>query len=315
VGARVVTLASGPTLGYDKLVLSPGVDLLLDRIDGLAEAHRTGACLQAWRAGPETVALRAQLEAMPDGGTFAITIPEAPYRCPPGPYERACQVASYFKQAKPRSRVLILDENPDVVSKPALFKRVWAESYPGIVEYRPGHRTVAVDATARVIRFEIQEDVRADVMNVLPPMRAARIAVDTGLANSNGRWCNVDYRTFESTAARHVHVIGDAVQGAAQMPKSGHMANAQAKVVAAAIVAELRDQEVDPAPMLTNVCYSFVDATRAMHVASVHAYVGAERTYVPVPGSGGVSPNPSALEGLYARSWAQTIWADTVGKA
>ena len=268
---------------------------------------------QAWRAGPETVALRAQLEAMPDGGTFAITIPEAPYRCPPGPYERACQVASYFKQAKPRSRVLILDENPDVVSKAALFKRVWSESYPGIVEYRPRHRTVAVDGTARVIRFEIQEDVRADVLNVLPPMRAARIAVDTGLANSNGRWCNVDYRTFESTAARHVHVIGDAVQGAAMMPKSGHMANAQAKVVAAAIVAELRDVEVDPAPMLTNVCYSFVDATRAMHVASVHAYVDAAKTYVPVAGSGGVSSGPSALEGLYARNWAETIWADTVG--
>jgi len=312
-GARVVTLASGSTLAYDRLVLSPGVELLVDRVEGLAAAHASGRVLQAWRAGPETTALRAQLEAMPDGGTFAITIPEAPYRCPPGPYERACQVASYFKRAKPRSKVLILDENPDVVSKAALFRKVWADSYPGMVEYRPRHRTVSVDARGGLVRFEIQEDVRADVLNVLPPMRAASIAVDTGLANSNGRWCNVDYRTFESTAAKHIHVIGDAVQGAPQMPKSGHMANAQGKVVAAAIVADLHGWEIDPAPMLSNVCYSFVDATRAIHVASVHAYDAGEETYLPVKGSGGVSTTPNELEGRYAWNWARTIWADSVG--
>ncbi len=133
--------------------------------------------LQAWKAGPETVALRRQLEAMPDGGTFAITIPLAPYRCPAGPYERACQVASYFKTAKPKSKVLILDANPDVTSKPALFKKVWAEQYAGMVEYRNQHNATAVDARTNSVKFEIQDDVKADVLNVLPPMRAGAIAV------------------------------------------------------------------------------------------------------------------------------------------
>lgn len=310
---RIATLDDGSTLPYDKLVLSPGVELQLSSIDGLVAAHDAGIALNAWHAGPETTALRARLEAMPDGGVFAITIPEAPYRCPPGPYERACQVASYFTHAKPRSKVLVLDENADVVSKAALFKGVWASSYPRMVEYRPLHKVVSVDAKRSIVRFEVQDDVVADVLNVLPPMRAGSIAVRTGLATVNGRWCKVDYRTFESTVAPHVHVIGDSVQGAAMMPKSGHMANAQGKVVAAAIVAELRGWEADPTPVLTNVCYSFVDATRAMHVASVHQYSSNTRTYDPVPGSGGVSKAPSTLEGSYGLAWAQAIWQDAVG--
>ena len=310
---RTVTVDSGATLAYDKLVLSPGVELMFAAIDGLPAASAAGRVLQAWQAGPETLALRAQLEAMPDGGTYALSIPEAPYRCPPGPYERACQVASYFKAAKPRSKVLVLDENAEIVSKAALFRKVWADRYPGLIDYRTRHKVVSVDAGARRIGFEVQDDVEADVLNVLPPMRAGAIAVRTGLANSNGRWCNVDYRTFESTAARHVHVIGDAVQSAPLMPKSGHMANAQAKVTASAIVAELSGWEVDPAPLLTNVCYSFVDATQAMHVASVHLYSEASKTYRSVEGAGGLSPAAGTLEGRYAWNWARSIWADTVG--
>ena len=313
VDRRRATLDTGDAIAYDRLVLSPGVELLSSSIEGLAEAQASGRVLQAWRAGPETRALRRQLEAMPDGGTFAISIPEAPYRCPPGPYERACQVASYFRREKPRSKVLILDENADVVSKGALFRKVWADRYPGMVEYRPRHQVVAVDARDPVLHLEVQDDVRADVMNVIPPMRAARIAFDTGLANANGRWCRVDYLTFESTAARHVHVLGDAVQGAPLMPKSGHMANGQAKVVAAAIVADLLGLDIDPAPVITNTCYSFVDETRAIHVASVHAYVAERRTFETVPGSGGVSLEPSELEGRYAWNWARTIWNDTLG--
>ena len=309
---RIAVLASGPRIAYDKLVLSPGVELMYGEIDGLGAAHDSGRILQAWKAGPETLALRAQLEAMSDGGVFAISIPEAPYRCPPGPYERACQVASHLKQAKPKSKLLILDANPDITSKGPLFRQVWADDYPGIVEYRAQHKLVAVDARAGLLKFDVQEDVRADVLNVLPPMRAGAIAVQAGLANSNARWCQVDYLNFESTAARHVHVIGDSIQIAPAMPKSGHMANAQAKVCAAAIVAELNGWPVDPAPMLTNTCYSFVDPVRVVHVASVHAYVAAEKTYRTVAGSGGVSHEPSALEGQYAWSWAHTIWADAV---
>jgi NADPH-dependent 2,4-dienoyl-CoA reductase/sulfur reductase-like enzyme len=314
---KIAVLSSGASIRYDKLVLSPGIELMWDSVTGLKEANAGGRILQAWKAGPETVALRRQLEAMPDGGVYAITIPEAPYRCPPGPYERACQVASYFQSAKPRSKVLVLDANPDVTSKGGLFKKVWAEQYKGIVEYRPQHKAVAVDASAasgiNVVKFEVQDDVRADVLNVLPPMRAGAIAVQTGLANSNARWCGVHYLNFESTAAKDIHVLGDSIQLASLMPKSAHMANGHAKVAAAAIVAELAGWEINPAPMLTNTCYSFVDDRTVVHVASVHAYVAAEQTFRPVAGSGGLSAAPTELEGRYAWSWARTIWADSLG--
>ena len=311
--AKTVALANGPVIGYDKLVVSPGIDLMFDSIEGLRQAQQDGQILQAWKAGPETMALRRQLEAMPDGGVFAITIPEQPYRCPPGPYERASVVAGYLKANKPRSKVLILDANQDVISKGALFKKVWAEQYKGIIEYRPQHRVTAVDAKARLVKFDVQEDVKADVLNVLPPMRAGAIAVQAGLNNlANNRWCGVNYLNFESSVARDVHVLGDAIQIAPGMPKSGHMANSHAKVAAAAIVAELSGWPVNPQPMLTNTCYSFVDPRTSIHVASVHEYVAAEKTFKTVPGSGGVSAAPSELEGVYALSWAANIWADTL---
>jgi len=292
---------------------TPGVEMMWTEITNLRAASQQGRVLQAWKAGPETTALRRQLEAMPDGGVFAIAIPEAPYRCPPGPYERASVVAAYFKAAKPRSKVLILDANEDVTSKGALFKKVWAESYPGLLEYRPQHQATSVDAATNTLKFEIQDDVRADVLNVLPPMRAGAIAVQTGLANSNARWCNVNWLNFESTAAQHIHVIGDSIQTAALMPKSGHMANSQAKVAAAAIVAALNGWETNPAPMLTNTCYSFVDTRRVIHIASVHAYLPDESTFKTVPGSGGLSPAPNETEAGFAFGWARSIWADMLG--
>jgi NADPH-dependent 2,4-dienoyl-CoA reductase/sulfur reductase-like enzyme len=309
---KTVTLASGPTLGYDKLIVSPGIDLMWNSIEGLQAAQASGQILQAWKAGPETLALRRQLEAMPDGGVYAITIPMAPYRCPPGPYERASQVASYFKKAKPKSKVLILDANPDVTSKGPLFKSFWAANYGGMVEYRGGHKAVAVDGKTRTVKFEIQNDVKADVLNVLPDMSAGSIAMKSGLANVNARWCNVNYLTFESTAAKDVHVIGDSLLSAPLMPKSGHMANSHGKVVAAAVVAQLSNLEVNPQPLLTNTCYSFVNDKLVVHVASVHQYVAQEKTYKTVPGSGGVSSAPNELEGIYAWNWAQNIWADTL---
>ena len=315
---KMVTLAGGATIGYDKLVVSPGIDLNFVPIEGLQAAQQSGQILQAWKAGAETTALRKQLEAMPDGGTFAIVIPEAPYRCPPGPYERASQVAWYFKTKKPKSKVLILDANPDVTSKGPLFKAVWNNDYKGMVEYRGNHKATAVDAKTNTVKFDIQDDVKASVLNVLPPMRAGLIATQTGLANQgNGRWCGVDYTTFESTAAKDVHVLGDSIQIAPGMPKSGHMANSQAKVAAAAIVARLSGWEVNAAPMLTNTCYSFVDDKRVVHVASVHriGQFDGKTTFVTVPGSGGVTAaatGATELEGVYAMNWARNIWADTL---
>lgn len=311
-GRRVATLASGGELRYDRLVLSPGIDMMWDGVQGLKAAHDGGQVLHAWKAGPETVALRRQLEAMRDGGTYAIVIPEAPYRCPPGPYERASVVAAYFKRHKPRSKVLILDGNLDVTSKGPLFKKAWAELYGPMVEYRPQHKAIEVDGATRTVRFEVQDDVRADVLNVLPPMRAGALAVQTGLANANGRWCHVNWLNFESTAAANIHVLGDSLQVAQGMPKSGHMANSHAKAAAAAIVAELLGWEVNPHPMLTNVCMSYVDDEHVIHVASVHEYVSTQRTFRTIGGSGGVSDVRSDLEGRYAQAWARNIWADVL---
>jgi len=307
---KTVRLAGGQTLAYDKVVVAPGIDFMWDRIEGLQAANAAGQVLHSWKAGPETVALRQQLEAMRDGGVYAIVIPEAPYRCPPGPYERASVVAAYFKRAKPKSKVLILDANNDVTSKGPLFKAAWKDIYGPMVEYRPLHKAVAVDGRTRTVKFEVQEDVKADVLNVLPVMRAGKIAVDTGLANANNRWCHTNFLTFESTAAKDVHVIGDAIQVAPGMPKSGHMANSHAKVTAAAIVAQLKGWEVNPHPMITNVCMSFVDETHVIHVASVHEYVTTEKTFRTIGGSGGVSDARNELEGVYAQAWAKNIWAD-----
>ena len=307
---KTATLAGGTTVSYDKLVLSPGIDFMWDNIAGLKQAHDDGQILHAWKAGPETVALRKQLEEMRDGGTFAIAIPEAPYRCPPGPYERASVVAAYFKRSKPKSKVLILDGNPDVTSKGPLFKKAWKEIYGDMIEYRPQHKATGVDGKTRTVKFEVQDDVKADVLNVLPVMRAGALAVKTGLANANARWCHVNFLNFESTAAKGIHVIGDSIQVAQGMPKSGHMANSHAKVTAAAIVAELQGMEVNPHPMLTNVCMSYVDDKHVIHVASVHEYETPKKSFFTIGGSGGVSDVRSDLEASYAEGWAQNIWAD-----
>ena len=309
--ARSISLSGGSKLSYDKLVLSPGIDLDFSSIEGLANAQASGQILQAWKAGPETLALRRQLEAMPDGGVYALTIPEAPFRCPPGPYERACQIAWYFKNFKPKSKVLVLDANQDIVSKPGLFKKAFEERYKGIVEYRNQHKAIAVSPKEGLIKFDVQGDVKANVINVLPAMRAGKIALQTGLANmANNRWCGVNYQSFESSVAKDIFVIGDAIQVAQLMPKSGHMANNHAKVAAAAIVAQLNGLEINPAPMLTNTCYSYIDDRNVVHVASVHEYVASERTFKVVQGSGGLSAAPTELEGSHANTWARTIWAD-----
>lgn len=309
---KTVQLASGQTVKYDKLVLSPGIGLMMDKIEGLDAANKAGVTLQAWKAGPETVALHKQISEMKDGGVYALSIPLAPYRCPPGPYERVCQVANYLKKNKPKSKVLVFDANQDVTSKGKLFKEAWASLYPGIIQYMPEHNVTAIDAKTRTIKFEVQNDVTADVLNILPSMSAGDLIVKSGLADSNGRWSNVNFLNFESIVAKDIHIIGDSIQVAPAMPKSGHMANQHAKVTAAAIIAELSNFAINPQPVLTNTCYSFVNDTDVVHVASVHQYVAAEKTFKTVPGSGGLSPAATALEGTYAWGWAKNIWADSL---
>jgi NADPH-dependent 2,4-dienoyl-CoA reductase/sulfur reductase-like enzyme len=309
---RVVKLAGGTELPYDRLILSPGIDFMWEALPGMAAAGAKDKVLHAWKAGAQTVALRKQLEAMPDGGVYAIAIPQAPYRCPPGPYERACQVASYFQKAKPKSKVLILDGNDDVTSKGPLFKKAWTDRYKGMIEYRPKHVVNDVDVATNTLKFEFNDDVKANVLNVLPPMRAGEIAVKTGLATANKRWCEVDFLTFESKAAKNIHVLGDSIQIAPLMPKSAHMANQHGKVCAAAVVALLTGKTPNSSPIYNNTCYSFVSSEDVVHVASVHTYDPEKKTMVTVAGSGGVSKAANELEGRFAMAWAQGIWADTL---
>jgi len=310
VEKRQVRLARGDPVSFDRVIVSPGVDFMWEALPGMGTAEAQARVLHAWKAGPQTEQLRRQLEAMPDGGVYVLTIPLAPYRCPPGPYERACQVAAYFKAAKPRSKVLLLDENPDVTSKGPLFKKAWAELYAGIVEYRPNSKTLDVDVAASTAKLEFG-DQKGDVLNVLPPMRAGAIAAP--FITANRRWCEVDWLTFESKAAKNVHVLGDSLLPAPLMPKSATMANGHGKACAAAVVNLLNGESPNPAPTLINTCYSMVSDKLAIHVASVHKYDINDRTFKTVPGSGGVSSAMSESEGTYTMSWARNIWADTLG--
>jgi len=307
--ARQVRLARGDTLSYDRVIVSPGVDFIWEALPAMARAEAQETVLHAWKAGPQTQQLRAQLEAMPDGGVFVLAIPEAPYRCPPGPYERACQVAAYFKAAKPRSKVLLLDANADVTSKGPLFKKAWSELYKDIIEYRPNSKAVDVDVAGKVVKLEFG-DVKGDVLNVLPPMKAGSIAAP--FITVNRRWCEVDWISYESKAAQGVHLLGDSLQIAPAMPKSATMANGHGKVCAAAVVSLLNGQPPNPSPTLINTCYSMVSDKLAIHVASVHKYDEKERTMKAVPGSGGVSRAMNELEGVYAMNWARNIWGDAL---
>ena len=308
---RAVRLERGGDLAYDRLIVAPGIDFMFDQVAGYADAMKTSRVLHAWKAGEQTIALRKQLEQMKDGGVFVLSVPLAPYRCPPGPYERACQVASYFRKAKPRSKVLILDANPDVTSKGPLFKKAWADLYPGMIEFRGNSKAIAVDVKTSTVKLEV-EDVKGDVLNVVPPQRAGDIAMKAGLINANNRWCGVDWRTMESTAVKGVHVLGDATLSAPLMPKSGSMANQHAKICAAAVVALIDGQAPNPEPKIANTCYSYVSDDEAVHVASVHTWNDKEKTLTTVPGSGGVSSARNALEGGYAWAWALNIWQDTL---
>jgi sulfite dehydrogenase len=309
---KLVKLARFADLAFDRLVLSPGVDFMYEEIPGLDNADAQMSILHAWKAGAETLALRKQLEAMRDGGVYILTIPKAPYRCPPGPYERACLVAFYFAQAKPKSKVLILDANEDIVSKKGLFLKAWGERYQGIIEYRNNQETKDVDLRSMTVKTDF-DSFKGDVLNVLPPQKAAAIAAKAGVITANNRWCGVNWLTMQSSANPDIHVLGDATLSAPAMPKSASMANQHAKVCAAGVVALMTGQPVNQAPMMTNTCYSYVSDKDAMHVASVHAYDAKDQTLKAVPGSGGLSAAASELEGMYAMAWARNIWADTLG--
>jgi NADPH-dependent 2,4-dienoyl-CoA reductase/sulfur reductase-like enzyme len=305
--SRVVKMKQGE-LAYDRLVIAPGIDFMYEQLPMLQSPQSQEVVPHAWKAGKQTVNLRKQLESMKDGGVFVMSIPKAPYRCPPGPYERVCQVAFYLKNHKPNSKVIVLDANAEIISKKGLFTKVWAEMYAGMIDYRPNSSVVDVDVATKTVKTEF-ESVQANVLNVIPPQRAGKIAQIVGAANVDKRWCEVDFLTYESKIISNVHIIGDSVSAA--LPKSAHMATSQARVCANAIVAIMGQQMPDASPVFANTCYSFVSDKMAMHVANVYRYDATKKIMVSAEG-GGVSDKPSELEGNYAQAWAKNIWSDVL---
>lgn len=316
VAARTVALSDGTRLGWDRLVLSPGIDFRWGRLAGYDEAAAERAP-HAWKAGPQTRLLRAQLEAMEDGGTFVMVVPEGAFRCPPGPYERASMVAHYFKTHKPRSKIIILDSQ-DKFSKQALFQQGWQALYGDMIEWvsqTDDGLVVEVDAAALEAITAFGTRHRADVLNVIPPQQAGLIAERAGVTDETG-WVPVRGETFEALAAPGIHVLGDATI-AAPMPKSGFCANAQAKVAAAAITAGLAGREPPPASF-ANTCYSLIGPGWGISVAGV--YRAENGKVVEVEGAGGVSPLEAGAafrraEADYGAGWYASICADIWGAA
>jgi NADPH-dependent 2,4-dienoyl-CoA reductase/sulfur reductase-like enzyme len=290
-------------LGYDRLIVSPGVEFQWEQVEGLPAAKET--VLHAWKAGPQTVALAKQLQDMPDGGVVVMTVPPVAYRCPPGPYERACQIGWFLKTQKPRGKLIVLDANQNVVSKAALFRAAW-QAYPNL-EYRASNKVVKVDPSKREVTTEFGDVVRYDVINLIPPQRAGTIAVEADLVGNDKRWCEVDHVTYESLKAKNVHVIGDATIGL-PVPKSGTIANAQGKIAANAVVSLLNGRPVAQMPPL-NTCYSWVSDREV--VAVVNAYRIDNGKVVQIEQK--LTPGPSRLYAEHAVAWATNIWSDMLG--
>jgi len=305
--SRVVKMQQGE-LAYDRLVIAPGIDFMYEQLPMLQSSQAQELVPHAWKAGKQTVNLRKQLENMKDGGVFVMSIPKAPYRCPPGPYERVCQVAFYLKNHKPHSKIIVLDANAEIISKKGLFTKVWAEMYADMIDYRPNSSVVDVDVSTKTVQTEF-ETVQANVLNIIPPQRAGKIAQIVGAANVDKRWCEVDFLTYESKLVPKVHIIGDSVSAA--LPKSAHMATSQARVCANSIIALMSEKTPDASPVFANTCYSYVSDKMAMHVANVYRYDATKKIMVPAEG-GGVSDKPSELEGNYAQAWAKNIWSDVL---
>jgi sulfide dehydrogenase [flavocytochrome c] flavoprotein subunit len=310
---KSVMLDNGKKLGYDRLVLSPGIDFKWEAVEGI-QSDDEKIIPHAWKGGSQTTLLRDQLVAMHDGGVVIIAPPGNPFRCPPGPYERISLIAHYLKQHKPKSKILVLDAK-DKFSKMPLFQQGWEALYPGMIEWvagSKGGRVESVDVSNRTLMTELGDKHKGDVVNFIPPQKAGAIAHKAGLTNNDG-WCPVNQRTFESTVHAGIHVIGDA-SIAGKMPKSGFAANSQGKVCAAAIVSAVHGFDM-PEPSYVNTCYSLVSPTYGISVAAVYRF-DKEKGIYGVKGAGGVSPKDAdktyrELEARYAVGWYDSITSDS----
>lgn len=311
---KTVTLDNGKKLKYDKLVVSPGISFNYSAVEG-AKPEMAETLPHAWKAGPQTVLLRKQLEAMPDGGTFVMVIPPNPYRCPPGPYERASLVAWYLKNNKPKSKVLLLDAKNEF-AKQKLFMEGWQALYGNMVEWVQadlGGKVVKVDPKEKIVYTSSGEKIKGDVINFIPHQKAGELVLKFGLADDKG-WAQINPKTFESKNVKDIYVIGDSA--ATIMPKSGFSANSHGKVAAAAIVASINGKNPEDTAIV-NTCYSLVSPDYGISVATV--YNVNEKGITAVQGAGGVSPAGMdekfrKKEAIYAQVWYDNIVADTWGK-
>ena len=300
---HTVTLSGGSTLDYDRLILAPGIDFMdVPGLDSNLIPH-------AWQSGPQVQQLQQQLAAMPTGGTFVMTIPKAPYRCPPGPYERACVVADYLKRNNPSAKLVVLDANAGIIVEQETFNHAFTVTYAGIVEYLPDSALESVDSTQRIATTSFGDYV-ADVLNVIPPHQAGSLIHQAGLANdATGRWATVNPLSYESTAAADIHVIGDSQ--ATGQPKAGHIANAEAKVCADAVLRLLAGGQPYASPMTNSACYSPISSDTASWLTAVFAYNPVSGAMEVVPQSLGASQGASTSNYRKMFDWADSLFGDT----
>jgi len=297
---------------YDRLIVAPGIDFRDELIEGYDQRAKD-AFPHAWHAGSQTVQLQQQLAALPAGGTVMMTVPASPYRCPPGPYERASLIADYLKINKPGARLIVVDPHTQIASKTALFQSAWDAYYRDVIDYRTEQAIIGVDVDKKSV-YTQSDVISADVINLIPSQKAAALAFTLGLVPEGELWAPVKAQTLESTRVPGVHVIGDATDArtSGPMPKSGYVANSMGKVVAAAIVAELSGKKT-PIPWFANTCYSMVNMTEAIYITGVYQYDTALDTTITINEGTRVSSGRSALYGRYAEDWGPAIWSDMLG--
>ncbi|RIX49502.1 MAG: pyridine nucleotide-disulfide oxidoreductase [Rhodocyclales bacterium GT-UBC] len=301
-----VSLADGTKLPYDRLVVAPGVDF--DLYPGLETAAAQAKVPHAWKAGVQTTQLRNMLVNMKAGQTFVLSIPAKPYRCPPGPYERACVVADWLKKNRPGSKVIVLDANPGIIAEPLAFANAFDVVHKGVIEYHPGVTINSIDATTMTLNTSLG-NLQANVINAIPPHRAGKVVASNGLANVGGRWAGVDVLTYQSTAAPGVHVIGDA--SATTQPKAGHIANQEAKICADAILRLLSGRSPDPSPITNSACYSPITSDTASWLTAIFAYDPVSGTMQPVPGAAGEAAGRSQDNYKEMIKWFNTLMEDS----
>ena len=301
-----ITLADGRKIPYDRLVVAPGIEF--DTIAGLELPAAQAKVPHAWQAGPQTTQLRNMLTAMKPGEVFAMTIPAKPYRCPPGPYERACVVADWLKTNRPGSKVIVLDANPGIIAEPLAFANAFDVVHKGVIEYHPGVSISSIDATTMSLNTSLG-NLKANVINAIPAHKAGKVVTGNGLANVAGRWAGVDVLTYQSTAAPGIHVIGDSA--ATTQPKAGHIANQEAKICADAIVRLLAGRSPDPSPITNSACYSPITATTASWLTAVFAYDPVSASMQPVPGAAGEAAGRSTENYKEMVKWFNTLMEDS----